>query len=60
MSTELRINILLRQVVIANEDVSKADCVLNFFVFLSGKGFSLDLLAVFSYAVISIAYFVAL
>lgn len=50
----------MRQVVIANEDVSKADCAPNFFVFLSGKGFSLDLLAVFSYAVISIAYFVAL
>lgn len=32
----------------------------TFFVFLSGKGFSLDLLAVFPYAVISIAYFVAL
>lgn len=38
----------------------KRTAPLKFFVFLSGKGFSLDLLAVFSYAVISIAYFVAL
>lgn len=50
----------MRQVVIADGNMSKSDCVPNFFVFLSGKGFSLDLLAVFPYAVISIAYFAAL